>query len=433
MQDLRDELEDVFRPEGPGDTVVEMLGVKDAERPFTHILRWLLDLTSEHGAGDAYLNAFVEQTELAVDANSVSVDSFASNLGDDNNEVDIVIHDRSKCIGVEIKTTHSENAEKLEAEFDAIQSAYDRDEHHLVYLTHDPESDPDVELADYSRLTWNELTELFDEDEAAEEWHGFLDHLFTHIDNNVMKDKIDSVKDLDGDIKKGEFYAYTEDFINEAKKSYWRVIRQFLKDISQEIEERNVENWDVQEKDEPWHDYQRTIRLNGKHDLDWGRGNPDELAVYMSGWPSAAMGDKEEETLTIRFSFNIRGINTSGTSTALTNREMVVPFGVEVNFDIFTNDHGQDQDKIRNAFFEHLGDDALESLRDAEYVDENSQEARYHVLGKILQQDWPPDEDILEETVNELDRLMNIVYEPIEVTLEELEQKSTSTPGEIFE
>lgn len=430
MDEIREELEETFISGGSETTVVEMLGVQDEERPFTHVLRWLLSQNSEHEAGGAFLDSLCNLIDLegGLDMSTVTVESFDSYLGEENNEVDIVILEEQICVGVEIKTRHPADASELEEEYEALNEAYDRDQYQMVYLTHDPNSQPEPELNNYQRVEWEELTAAFRNQisEATEDWCGFLNHLFDHIEDTVMGVEVTAVEQMDNKIEKGAFYAYTQDFITESKSAYWDVIRQFIKDVAAEIDELDRPDWSIDsESDNPWLARSWYYRLRDEHDLNYGHGNPNELAIYCEDWPSGADGEDEDEHLTVRFNINIRGIDSSGNSTAQTNQTISSPFGVEVNFDIFTDGDEDRQQDVREAFFENLGNDRLNEIRDRGFVDDTSSQSTYHIIGKLIESDWPPDEDNCESVIDELSWLLSTIYEVTEETLEEIRNRSS--------
>lgn len=395
LEEFREELEALFTD--PGDNVLDMLDVGNPERPHTWILEWVLDPAAEHGGGAAFQEALGEEIGLDERLSPASVDSFVSNLGSDKLEIDEVLtRDGEVCVGVEIKTTYPANKGELEDELKVLREHYHTySVYKLVYLTHDPDSKPDVSDDAYERITWGKLAEAFYPriEDANEEWHGFLNHLFTHFQETIMEPE--GLKDLEGEFEKSAIYAYNVEFIKKAKDSYERVCRQFLEDINSEINGNSPQF-------EP--------KLNYTTDLTSGlRSPPENLSIYLKEWPKAQISNEDEE-LTVRFDIHLR--HSARNTTAQKNNPLSTPLGIEVNFDILTENDNELKREVRGEFNERLPSETKNELQEDGYEIDTSLNATKHVIGKLLEREWPPERKDVEAVVEEFDRLLQAVYEP---------------------
>jgi len=423
---LRDELATVFEEDTP-DNVLSRLSVGSDERPHTHILEWLLDPSEgeEHGGEVAFQRSFAEQFEVQLD--QPRIDTFRGGLGDENAEIDLVVRDQEVCIGVEIKTTHRAGKSQLEREHRALLTEFPGFEtYRLVYLSHDPDHEPELEFDDYRRLTWAELVDGFDVGDADLEWCGFLTHLFDHIKTTVMHQPIRSVADMRAEAELAEFFVQTIDFIGEAEKAYWSVLLQFFRDIAAEIRDLGDEEW-MPDNDDPWFNYHWVHHKNDHKNLDDNYGDPKSLSIYNRQWPHSAAGDNETP-LTVRFQIIRRGHDSSPNSTAQLEGSLTGEFGVEVNFDIYCEDDLALQDNIRNQFIEAQSDGILEELQEREYRVDTSRDAGYHILGRLIESEWPPDQDLIHEVVDEYEWLVEAVHQTVTEVLQENELYHHKTP-----
>lgn len=417
LEEFRGELKKMF-PDEPGDNVMEMLDVGNPERPHTWILEWVLTPDAEHSGGEAFQEALAEL--LGVDGVvPADIKSFARKVGSDDAEVDVILRGPKACVGIEMKTQASARPSKLQRELDGLRDDYRSVEtHELVLLTHDPDDEPTVEDNAYQRITWTELAEALRPRirDANKEWHGFLNHLFKHFEETIMEPE--ELRDIAEEAEESTFYAYTVDFINSAKKSYEAVRRQFLKQIADEIEETfSVES---ESQVDSWSRHVFECRLNYEYELKNKQVTPKNLAVYHEEWPSGAID--EEEVLTVRFAINLRDYNSSVGTVALQQESLSKPLGIGVNFDLFTADGDDFQQQVREDFLESLPADTESKLVDNGYEINISSGEKYHIIGKLLEDDWPPDQELVEEVLQELDLLMKVVHEPATETIEAVEE-----------
>lgn len=414
---LREKIAPVFEDESP-DNVLDRLSVGNDERPHTHILEWLLDPSAgeEHGGEAAFQRSFAEQIDVQLD--QPSVDTFRGRLGEENAEIDLVINDRDVCVGVEIKTTHTAAVSQLEREHRALHNEFQGYEtYRLVYLAHDPDDEPPVGFDDYRRLTWAKVVDGFDVDAADPEWNGFLTHLFDHIKTTVMKREIESIQDMSDAAEKAAFYVHTLDFIDEAEGAYWDVLQQFFKDIAGEADELVQPQW-MPDADDPWAKYDWFYRKNTDNDLDYSRVNFKKLSIYTEQWPSAVLGDDGD--LNVRFQIIKRDHDSGSSSTAQTEGELTSEFGIEVNFDIYSNDNLKVQDEARERFQEEIDEEFQEELYGRGYGIDFSHDATYHVFGRLFETSWPPDQSDIDTVIDEFGWLVEAVHEHATAMLQDL-------------
>lgn len=244
-------------------------------------------------------------------------------------------------------------------------------------------------------MYWGKLAEAFYPriEDANEEWHGFLNHLFTHFQETIMEPE--GLKDLEGEFEKSAIYAYNVEFIKKAKDSYERVCRQFLEDINSEINGNSPQF-------EP--------KLNYTTDLTSGlRSPPENLSIYLKEWPKAQISNEDEE-LTVRFDIHLR--HSARNTTAQKNNPLSTPLGIEVNFDILTENDNELKREVRGEFNERLPSETKNELQEDGYEIDTSLNATKHVIGKLLEREWPPERKDVEAVVEEFDRLLQAVYEP---------------------
>lgn len=194
-----------------------VLGIESNERRLTRFLNWLLTSDESHGGEAIFLNEFLKFSSLK-DIEVQSIKSFfvVNGNGDSNKtEIDLVLIGRKCCIGVEIKTTHQEEKENLDAEWEALQASFPHmDDRELLYLTYAPKNSP-VPDFEYPTILWSDLLNRFETHVAT---------VPGEYEQQLINDFIETVRthvmtDFDGLSDQTELYIEYADSIEAARSA----------------------------------------------------------------------------------------------------------------------------------------------------------------------------------------------------------------------
>lgn len=351
----------------------DILGIESNERRLTRFLRWLLTAEASHGAEDTFLNEFLSFCS-AEEIDVLSTESFfvVNRDGSSNAEIDIVLVGREACIGVEIKTTHQEDPEKLDAEYDALTESFPRAKHHeLVYLTFVPADSP-VPDVEYPTILWADLLERFEKRIASvpgEYENRLINDFITTIRTHVMTD-------FNGLSEQTELYLKYADAVDTARSAYEDDKGTILDAIAAEFFSTDGIN-------DGW---ERTNTYTGSY-----------VKLYKSAWHSL------ENSVNMEFEPHVK-LKAGGSGPDALDE----PY-IRVRFDV----EGRHAQSVRDAILEQLGEEGRAELEAGGFSWFSKDESTYKFIGKAVplfaeREDYDP----VSAANKEMQDLRDIIEEP---------------------
>jgi len=196
--------------------VLSILGIRSRERRLTRFLRWVLDPEASHDTGRLFLDRFLDECALQLHGD-ISVDALIPIKTDeeqDDAELDLVLTGADQVIGVEIKTTHQGQDQKLEKEEEALPLKYPGyDSYELVYLTYFGRGRPKT---NHEQVFWNQLIDRIEADVEkvpAEFEKRLINNFIETIRTHVMTELHEISKET-------ELYLEYQEAVDDVKDAY---------------------------------------------------------------------------------------------------------------------------------------------------------------------------------------------------------------------
>lgn len=352
---------------------LDILGIESNERRLTRFLRWLLTADASHGAGDVFLNEFLNFCSVEeIDVLSTEAFFVVNREGESNAEIDIVLVGREACIGVEIKTTHQEKLEKLNAEYDALTESFPSANHHeLVYLTFVPADSPILDI-EYPTILWADLLERFEKriTSARSEYEKqLINDFITTIRTHVMTD-------FNGLSEQTELYLKYADAIDATRSAY-------EEDKGTILDALAAEFFSTDGIDETW---ERTNTYSGSY-----------VKLYKSDWHSL------DNSVNMELEPHAK-LKASGSGPDALDE----PY-IRVRFDV----EGRQAQTVRDAILERLGEEGRAELEAGGFSWFSKDESTYKFIGKAVPLSAEPEDyDPISASNEVMQDLRDIIEDP---------------------
>ena len=375
--------------QGTGTNIFEILDIEDHEKRLTRFLAWLLDPDGSHNAGSAFFDLFLDCFDIqASSPENVRSLAVMNSKEQGQVEIDLVIETVSRVIGVEIKTTHTENKNKFEKEA-AVLNEYAQDhkqkEAEMLYLPH---LRSEIECVNYSEniATWNQvITALQDGRGELETEHdiALFDDFTMDIEKHVIRQEVSFSIESELYLK---YRDYLQDFeIDINPDSYQNDRKGIYNHLWQWFEENyNTNRWEGQlDRSRKFGKNTTYIRL---YKDDW------HLNEESSGRPAFTLEIQGTEN---RLSWYVDNHGGDAYRLPEPHFEMTVAL----------NDNTKLQ-KRRKAYSEYLREEEKEKLHEGGFqsvrerldnVESEAEYNKYHMYSKIITIDFDNPDKVVED------------------------------------
>lgn len=370
-----------------GTNIFEILDLDTHEKRLTRFLAWLFDPTSGHDAEQAFLDAFMECFDISLeDTTDVTIrylESFnSSEFGEC--EIDLVVETGAEVVGVEIKTTHSEERQKFVDEAGSLTEYAAENDGKAAMMLYLPRSKSEAENAEYAdyAASWEDVIVALSK-ARGELQTPFQVALFDDFEGTINRHVIDRGV---GFSKESELYLKYRDKLDEfdvdiGPNSYKNDRKEIYNQLWEWFESR-YEPWDGQFERE------RGFSKRTKY-----------VTLYKDSWHlDAARRGQPEFTLEIQ-----------GTEKRLCwydgweGKDSYRPPVPHFEMTVALNDDSEEQER-RERYHEYLSEREQEALSEAGFKEVSSLLTKrgadatynkYHMFSKIIEVDFDYPEEMI--------------------------------------